>query len=390
MRTVGGMDTTAASEEGDRLSPELRALSDAVLTITSELSVEAVLQKLVHTARRLVRARYAALGVPDEAGGFARFLTSGMSDAVTAAIGPLPRRHGLLAAMLTDTRSYRTRDITGDPRFAGWPPNHPDMRSFLGVPISSKGTVIGAFYLTDREETDEFTERDQQLIELLAAHAAITIETARLYERNRELTIVHERNRLARDLHDSTTQQLFGAVLTAEAAGELATAHPDRARVEILRVKELCARALAELRSIVFELRPADLGVDGLVPTLRKHVEVLRRVHDLDITLGVHGERDLAPSVERELFRIAQEALTNALKHAEATRVSVEIDLGDVVRLEVGDDGCGFNPAALRIRSRHLGLTSMEERARALGGRLAIDSRLGAGTIVRVEVPRDR
>src|SRR5215204_1194095 len=166
-------------------STAFRALSDVVLAIASEHEVEPVLQRLVHSARELAGARYAALGIPDGEGAFATFITSGMSDELIAAMGPLPRTHGMLGAMLHSPEPHRTDDITADPRFRGWWPRaHPQMRSFLGVPIVSRGEVIGAIYLTVKEDGSQFDEEDQSLIELLAAHAAIAIENARLHERS--------------------------------------------------------------------------------------------------------------------------------------------------------------------------------------------------------------
>ena len=303
---------------GTMKDPAFEAMSEAVLAITAELSVVAVLQKLADTARSLSSARYAALGIPDEEGGFEQFVTSGMSAKLIEAIGPLPRQHGLLDAMLHTRRSERVLNIQQDPRFGGWPDEHPNMKSFLGVPIVAKGEVIGAFYLANREGADEFSESDQHLIEMLAAHAAIAIENARLYERSRELSIVEERNRLARDLHDSVTQTLFSLSLTAESAATLAETDPAQAREQILTVRRLATEALQEMRSLIFELRPAELDAEGLVPTLRKHVDVLRRVCHTEIELEVHGERRLDPKDEKQLFRIAQEALNNALKHSDA------------------------------------------------------------------------
>ena len=181
-----------------RLSPALKAVSDAVLAVASKLSVEEVLQRLVDSARELADARYAALGIPDGEGGFRRFLVSGMSDQLIAAMGPLPSTHGMLGAMLDAAAPYRTEDIHEDPRFRGWwPKRHPDMRSFLGVPIVSADGVIGAFYLTEKQGAATFDADDEAVIELLASHAAIAITNARLYERSRELSIISERNRLA-------------------------------------------------------------------------------------------------------------------------------------------------------------------------------------------------
>src|SRR3954471_12402821 len=164
-------------------SPALRAVSDAVLAVAAQQSVEEVLQQLVDAARELAGARYAALGTPDGEGGFARFLVSGMSEDQIAALGPLPRTHGLLGAMLETAEAFRTRDLREHPRFRGWwPTGHPDMRSFLGVPIVAGDEVIGSFYLTYKSDAAEFDERDAELIGLLAAHAAIAITNARLYE----------------------------------------------------------------------------------------------------------------------------------------------------------------------------------------------------------------
>jgi signal transduction histidine kinase len=373
----------------DRDSTAFRTLSDVVLAIAAEREVEPVLQRLVHAARELGGARYAALGVPDGEGGFARFITSGMDDELIAAMGPLPRTHGMLGAMLESPTPYRTPDIHAHERFRGWWPSaHPDMRSFLGVPIVARGGIIGALYLTEKVDAPAFTGADERLIVLLAAHAAIAIENARLYERSRELSIVEERNRLARELHDSVTQQLFGVVLAAESACELLARGDGAAGEQLERVQALARGAMDELRSVVFELRPASLEAEGLAQALRKHVDVLRRVTGREIELRVASPPSLRPAAAEQVFRIAQEALQNALRHAGAERIEVRLqDGGGRLALSVADDGSGFDAAAPGLRGRRLGLTSMEERAAELGGRLAIESSPGHGTTVRLEVP---
>jgi signal transduction histidine kinase len=366
-----------------------RALSDVVLAMAGEREVEPVLQRLVHAARELAHARYAALGVPDGEGAFARFITSGMSDELIAAMGPLPRTHGMLGAMLVETRPHRTPDIRTDPRFRGWWPSaHPQMRSFLGVPIVARGRVIGALYLTDREGAPEFSAEDERVISLLAAHAGLAIENARLHERSRELSIVEERNRLARELHDSVTQRLFGVVLAAESAATLLERSPAAAAEEIARVRELARGAMDELRAVVFELRPASLEAEGLTAALRKHIDVLRRLSGSEISLRVGDPPRLGADDAGQVFRIAQEALQNALRHAGAEHIDVRLEDGrGRLRLSVADDGRGFDAAARAVRGRRLGLTSMEERAAELGGRLSISSQPGAGTRVELEVP---
>jgi signal transduction histidine kinase len=374
----------------DELSPALKAVSDAVLAIGSQRSTDEVLQKLVESARTLVDARYAALGIPDGEGGFSQFLTAGMSDKLIASLGPLPTTHGMLGAMLEGPASFRTTDIHDDPRFRGWwPRGHPDMRTFLGVPIVANESVIGAFYLTEKQRGVEFTAADQELIELLASHAAIAITNSRLHEHSRELSVLSERNRLALELHDAVSQKLFGLVLNAETVATLLERDLPAARDQVLELQELAREALDELRSLIFELRPPELERDGLCGALRKHVDVLRRVQPTPVEL--EGDLELEGDAGRdgEVFRIAQEALQNALRHAQATRIVVRLHSDDGrILLDVVDDGIGFDPDAIEVRSRRLGLTSMEERAHRLGARLEIHSAKGEGTTVHLDTSR--
>src|SRR5919204_5585365 len=231
----------------------LRAMSDAVLAIAGERAVDRVLAQLADSARALVNARYAAIGIPDGEGGFATFVTSGMTQAQWDALGELPRTHGLLGAMLESPEPYRAQNIQEDARFEGWPAEHPNMRSFLGVPIVSRGEIIGAFYLTEKkgQKQAEFGNDDQELIQTLAAHAAIAIENARLHERSRELSTIEERKRLARELHDSVTQTLFSIGLTAEAAAALVETDPARAKAELEQLQELTQAAMRRRRFAV-------------------------------------------------------------------------------------------------------------------------------------------
>src|SRR5262249_15184355 len=189
-------------------------------------------------------------------GGSAGCIPAGRSRKMMGGIGPLPRQHGLLDAMLHTPVSERLRDIQADPRFGGWPSKHPNMKSFLGVSIVAHGEVIAAFYLANRKGAPEIDADDHALIETLAAHAAIAIENARLYDRGRELRMVEERTRLARELHDAVPQTRFSLSLTAESAATLADSNPALAKEQILSVRHLATEALQEMRSLIFELRP--------------------------------------------------------------------------------------------------------------------------------------
>ncbi|NSL43281.1 GAF domain-containing sensor histidine kinase, partial [Streptomyces sp. 8P21H-1] len=320
----------------------LSAVSTALLAMSRHLEVRDVLKTIVASARELLDARYAALGVPDDHGGFAQFVVDGVSDEQWKAIGPLPRQHGILAAMLHEARSERIADVRADPRFEGWPAAHPDMSDFLGLPIRDGDEVIGALFLANKvrpargnpphppcaepEGGCGFTEDDEELLRILAQHAAIALTNARLYERSRELTIAEERSRLAHELHDAVSQKLFSLRLTAQAAAALVDRDPGRAKDELQQVTALAAEAAEELRAAVVELRPAALDEDGLVATLRTQTRVLDRAHSARVTFESSGVRALPAAQEEAVLRVAQEALHNALRHSGAARVAVTLE----------------------------------------------------------------
>lgn len=371
----------------------LAAVSSALLAMSRHLEVRDVLKTIVASARELLDAQYAALGVPDDHGGFAQFVVDGVSDEQWRAIGPLPRQHGILAAMLHEARSQRLADVRKDPRFEGWPAAHPELSDFLGLPIRDGDEVIGALFLANKrcrkpEGGCGFTEEDEELLSILAQHAAIALTNARLYERSRELTIAEERSRLAHELHDAVSQKLFSLRLTAQAAAALVDRDPARAKGELQQVAALAAEAADELRAAVVELRPAALDEDGLVATLRTQVQVLDRAHGARVTFTARGFRALPAAQEEAMLRVAQEALHNALRHSGAEHVDVTLerrDRGAVLR--VTDDGRGFDPKAVRRAGRHLGLVSMRDRASGAGGTLTVESAPGKGTTIEMEAP---
>ncbi len=363
-------------------------MSAAVLAVTAHLSVREVLRTILGSARRLLDAEYAALGVPDDHGSFAEFLADGVSDAQWAAIGPLPRQHGLLGAMLRSPAPVRLADIRRHPHFEGWPRAHPEMTDFLGMPIVDGGEILGELFLANKRSPGGFTARDEELLRLLAAHAAIAIVNARLYERSRELSIIAERQRIARELHDAVAQKLFSLRLTAEAAATLLPDDPTAAADQLAVVKALARESADELRAIVVGLRPTDLAGDGLDVALRKQVDLLNRVHAATVSYEGDPLPRLAAATEQAIYRVVQEALHNALRHGSPGLVAVRVQAAPgAVAVEVADDGAGFDPGAQEGASRRLGLASMRERARVVGGRLAVASQPGKGTTVRLEVP---
>ncbi|MFE9254393.1 GAF domain-containing sensor histidine kinase [Streptomyces sp. NPDC006879] len=384
----------------------LSAVSDALLAMSRNLEVRDVLKTIVASARELLDAQYAALGVPDDHGGFAQFVVDGVSEEQWRAIGPLPRQHGILAAMLHQATPERLADVRKDPRFGGWPAAHPEMSDFLGVPVRNGEETIATLFLANKRcpgasRTDSdvtgapgaqrdcaFTEQDEALLGILAQHAAIALTNARLYERSRELTISEERGRLAHELHDAVSQKLFSLRLTAQAAAALVDRDPVRAKEELQQVAVLAAEAAEELRAAVVELRPAALDEDGLIATLRNHAQVLDRAHTAQVTFHGGGVRALPASQEEALLRVAQEALHNALRHADARRVTVALSRsGNGALMRITDDGRGFDTRTVRRAGRHLGLVSMRDRAGGVGGTLNVHSQPGSGTTIEMEVP---
>jgi signal transduction histidine kinase len=369
----------------------LSALSAALRAVTPGSSLDRVLHQLAASARTLVGASYAAIGIPEPEGDeFAKFVTVGMSDELVSELGPLPRTHGVLDAMLVDPSPYRIDDVTADPRFRGWWPSaHPRMRSFLGVPIVSSGDIIGAFYLTDKQGAPAFTGGDEAAVVLLASHAAIAIDQARLFEDSRDLALAQERGRLARELHDAMSQSLFSLQLAADTAARELARDPAAAAAPLATVRALAARLSTELRSAVDGLRPADLERDGLAATLAAQLALAGRAHDVPVEVHADELPELDPDVEHQVLRIAQEAVSNALRHARAARVDVAAGAGPDggLVLTVTDDGQGFDPEARSVRSRRLGLTSMHERAASLGGVLDVTSAPGRGTTVALRLP---
>jgi signal transduction histidine kinase len=360
-------------------------VSQVVLAVASQLSVRDVLGKIVRSARSLAGARYAALGVPGEAGTFAEFIVDGLTAREQAAIGPLPRQHGMLAVMLREGKPLRLDDIRADPRFWGWPAAHPVLTDVLGVPIKEGDDTLGFIFAACKTDPGGFTERDERLVSLFAAHAAIALTNARLYERGRELSVLQERARLARDLHDAVSQKLFSVRAKARAAAVLVERDPARAVEEIGSVAELAGQAHAELRAVIDGLTPPELAAGGLASSVRAYAVLAGRTHDADVAVRAAELPALGQQLQTAIYRVAQEAIGNALRHSGSRQVSVCLSRRQrMVVLEVSDDGSGFEP---RVPHAGLGLASMRERARSVGGKLTITSAPGTGTRIRLSVP---
>jgi signal transduction histidine kinase len=290
----------------------------------------------------------------------------------------------MLGVVLREGKPVRLADIRSDPRFWGWPAAHPELTDVLGVPISEGGQILGFIFAACKTEPGGFTDRDERLVSLFAAHAAIALTNARLYERGRELSVLQERARLARDLHDAVSQKLFSVRAKARASAILVQRDPGRAIEEIDSIAALAGEAHAELRAVIDGLAPPELAAGGLAGSVRGYAALAGRTYGTDVLVRVDDLPDLDPARQTAVYRVAQEAIGNALRHS-GSSVSVCLSRRQrSVVLEVSDAGRGFDVSAPH---QGLGLASMRERAGSVGGTLKISSAPGTGTKVRLTIP---
>lgn len=372
--------------EREKLIGELKALNEAAQTITSELALKEVLHKIVESARFLIKAKYAALAVRDDHGNISNFVTAGLSQEDHARIGSLPTGRGLLGVLLHQGKPMIVKDVASHPAAVGVPKHHPVMQSLLGVPIYSKETLIGAIYLTDKEDGSDFSKTDQELIEMLALHAAIAIENARLYEQTQRLAILEERERFARDLHDGIIQSIYGVGLSLDNAKAAIRITNQAAREQIdLSLKSL-SQVITDVRNYIFDLRPQALKDKGLNARLQGLVK------ELEINTLLLIEADIDPEINTYLndtqashiFHITHEALANVVRHAQARKVHLSLTKnGDTINLLVEDDGIGFKPPA-RVAHGHHGMANIYKRVSLLGATLNLDSVPAQGTRLAV------
>jgi signal transduction histidine kinase len=365
---------------------KLRRLMDAVLMIEADIELPILLGHIVEEACSLVNARYGALGVLNEArSGLEQFLTVGLSDDEEKVIGTRPTGRGVLGLLITDPKPLRLDDLGSHPDSYGFPAGHPPMKSFLGVPIRVRQNdeVYGNLYLTDKIGADDFSDEDEALAEALALAAGIAIENTRLHERVRMLSVLDDRERIGRDLHDRVVQRLFALGMGLQAATRL----PDLPLVieRVDRAIDDVDATINEIRTTIFELGDSSIGGG-----LRQGVIAL--ANELASSLGARPEVSFAGEVDNRvpqqtadhLLAVVREALTNAAKHAQANRFIVRLSVGDDAVLEVLDNGVGIDPSA---QTNGLGLTNLRNRAEKLKGTCEFRSGDDGGTKVTWRVP---
>jgi signal transduction histidine kinase len=379
----------------DGFSPDataLAALDEAARAIAGLLGVDEVLQLIVDRVRTLVDAEFAALGIVGLDGRIERFITAGIDPHARKMIGAPPTGRGLLGLIIREGRSYRIPSIADHPDSFGFPPNHPPMTSFLGVPVAAQGQPIGNLYLTDKRGAAEFSATDQRLVELFARHAGIAIVNARLHAQAGRLAVAEERDRIGRDLHDGIIQSLYAVGLSLEDVPELVTEEPDEALERVDGAIEAINLAIRDIRNFIYGLRPEAVDGTQVLAGLAALAEEVRHggLVEVDTQLDPAADPGLDPMAGAEVLNLVREALSNAVRHGRAQRIALDLTLVDGrIVLEIADDGVGFDPTRVPEAGHH-GLANMRARSAALDGSLEIRSAPGGGTRVIVGLPPAR
>jgi signal transduction histidine kinase len=365
---------------------ELSALYDVMAVASASLDLETVLESSLDRVLAVIGSEVGAIHLLDETKGVLRLAAwRGVSPDLVARIDSVPVDSGLAGWVIEHSEPLVVPNIvTGLRPLLALPAS--GSQAYVGAPMRAKGRVLGVLSVVG-ETGRQFEAEEVTLLASIADEVGVAVENARLYQQAEQLAVMRERERLARELHDSVTQSLYSLTLFAEAGRDLARdGELERVEGYLTRLGEIAQQALKEMRLLVYQLRPLALQREGLVGALQQRLDAVEGRVGVEARLLAEELVELPAPVEEGLYRIAQEALNNALKHAAATLVTVYIRAEDErVELEVVDDGQGFDPDTLSDRGG-MGLASMRERAEKLGGSLTVLSALGEGTRVKVSV----
>ena len=365
---------------------KLRRLLEATLLLEADLELPTLLRHLIDEARSMTSARYGAIGVlNDERTALIEFITVGLESEEEHQIGPRPTGKGVLGVLITDPRPLRLASLASHPDSFGFPPNHPPMTSFLGVPITVRGEVYGNLYLTDKVGWSEFTSDDESLVEALALAAGIAVENARLHQKVQQVAVYEDRDRLARDLHDTVIQRLFAVGLSLQSLAVAAASSDIRERLDAA-ITDL-DDTIKQIRSTIYQLgsAPTDQGTRASILAL---VKDLNPVVGCAVEVSFDGPVDstISRDIAEHLLAVVREALTNIGRHANARHASLSLSVVDgACRLHITDDGGGIRASA--AGEGGFGLVNLRRRAEKLQGSFVTENPAAGGTSLIWQVP---
>jgi signal transduction histidine kinase len=374
--------------DGPDTGADLQDILNAMMVVAQGLDLPTTLRRLVSSAVALVDAQYGAVGVGSDDGALEEFIYVGIDTGSAALIGDPPCGLGVLGYLLEVKRPIRLDELSRHPSSIGFPPNHPPMHTFLGAPILIEDELFGCIYLSEKSGGRPFTASDSKAIEIFAAATAVAIDNARMHgaalrqqELLREMSVLAERERIGRDLHDHVIQRIFAAGLGLQVARRSAAEEGVRDRIDAV-IGEL-DRTIADIRSSIFELSSSQSGLRSRLVQLCRSVA---RGGELAVDVAFSGpvESAVSESLVRDVEAVVTEGVSNAVRHSGGTRVSVTVVArGDAVTVEVADDGVG-----VPVDGRRSGLQNLATRAELHGGTCSVGSD-GVGTILSWTVPRD-
>ncbi|MPZ71377.1 MAG: GAF domain-containing protein, partial [Actinobacteria bacterium] len=368
------------------------ALVEAGLALASELDLDALLQRIADLARDVVGARYAAVGVVGDDGLLLRFVYSGIDRETADRIGDLPQGRGLLGVLVEGGRPLRMRKISDHPESYGFPPSHPPMHPFLGVPIIVRDQTFGRLYMTEKQGADEFSKDDERIAMTLAAQAGVAIHNANLLEeiraRGEELAVLEERDRISKELHDGVIQSIYSVGLSLQGAMTLVDRDADATKKRMDDAIATLDNVVRDVRSYIFALQPKAVEERGLKAAIEELVRDLEvnALSETTVQLSSEALDSIPKSAKGDVIQIAREILSNVARHAQAHEVWVACAVtgGNRFVMTVEDDGVGFDTE--KVQRGH-GLSNMQERAQRLGGDLKISGRKPKGTVHTLIVP---
>jgi signal transduction histidine kinase len=369
-----------------RRAEQFRVLTEVSQRITSILDINVLLKQLVQLVQSTFPYYHVEIGMV-EAGEITFSVGAGTlweQPDFQATPARLKVGEGITGWVVATGKPLNVPDVSHEPRYV--PVQRLQTRSELAVPIIVNGRVIGVLDV-ESDQVNHFDETDLELMTALANQAGVAIENTRLYKNAKKVAAMEERQRLARELHDSVTQSLYGITLYSQAAaGHLALEHYDQVDHQLGEIHATSQEALAEMRLLIYQLRPLQLDKEGLLSALQARLSSVEGRAGMKTSLKADLAERLPFKIEEGLYHIAQEALNNTLKHAHARTVNISIcQDGQTVSMEIIDDGAGFDVASA-FQAGKMGLSSMEERALELGGKFEIQSEPRKGTRIKVKV----
>ena len=372
----------------DSRTRELAALNDVAAVVSRSLDLQQILANALNKTLEIMGIEAGVIYLLQEEDEILTIAVhQGLDEQFASEIDNLQVGEGFSGRVVQSAEPLVVPELAVDPRLTRSVVSESVFNSLAVVPLISRAQVLGTLAVIARGRRD-FSDQDIKLLTSIGDQIGVAVENAQLYEQAQQAAVMEERQRLARELHDSVTQSLHGSTLMAEAAVRIAaTGDLERTRGYLTRLGEISQQALKEMRLLVYELRPLALADVTLVEALQQRLDAVERRAGIEVRLEADEALDLPDTTEETLYRIAQEALNNALQHASPTSVVVSIHVTgeppeQQVVLEVSDDGAGFDVNALGDQGG-IGMASMKERAEKLGGNLVVHSSPGEGTQVK-------